>query len=855
MKKVNLLFLLVFYASRVCPQSGFSLEDYKQFLNSHQNMTSGQLLQMHDAGLFKANLNINTDSIVYFDSICTKYNLTDYEKQLINKNGFMASERLSFDSYGEAIKDIFLKDLPVYVSADAILHTVHRSYDLILMHTEGQILIQNMKDILTTLHNQLPSLDAQYSSTPGMQQSLKDLDIYFGIAKKLIGINTSFYYSTNNAHADTIMNWINTLQVPFTSLFGEKLHYIDFSQFNPRGHYADPGDIRLYPDLPNYFKAMMWLGRIEIYLLPPAYHVGANDISALRSVILASLVHKAAINSTAYNAIQGFDNVIKLFVGESDNVTLFDLDELLQTTGITDPVQLTDTLKLMAFQDSLISKPFAFQRINSQILLTDPSNPDSIIPASSFMLLGQRFIIDSYITAQVVYDRITYNNQKIWRPLPSTLDVLFGLGNDASGQLLKTELDNYHYSTNLATLRYLIDGYDTTFWNSSLFNIWLNGIRQLNPPAQRNTLPPFMTTAAWWQEKMNTQLGSWSELRHDNLLYAKQSYTGGITCSFPYSYVEPFPELYSSLKNFSVKMKEIIQPLTFTQDYFKILITQYCDNLSGTCDTLSGIASKELNNIPFSNQDKVFLQSMLRYNSTDYYVYDGWYYKMFFDSYVNNDNEQFIKKNFIVADIHTCSTDEFGDMVGWVKHVGTGKINLGVFTVKNPENISLAYVGPLYSYYDYTTTNFLRLTDGVWDSTYLALSLRPDWVNLYLANTQGLSHGTGGQLFNSIVNDNPSSKIPVDFTMLQNYPNPFNSTTLIKFSIPDNKSNNLVELTIYDIQGKIVKRLVNEKLQTGNYVTKWEGINDNNIKVTSGVYFCRGRIGDKSVTMKMLLLK
>jgi len=208
---------------------------------------------------------------------------------------------------------------------------------------------------------------------------------------------------------------------------------------------------------------------------------------------------------------------------------------------------------------------------------------------------------------------------------------------------------------------------------------------------------------------------------------------------------------------------------------------------------------------------------MLRYNSTDYYIYDGWYYKMFFDSYINQDNQQFTKKNFIVADIHTCPTDEGGNMVGWVKHVGTGKVNLGVFTLKNTDNVSMAYVGPLYSYYDYTTNNFLRLTDGVWDSTYLALSLRPDWVNLYLANTQGLTRGTGGELFTGIDNEHNSKTVPADFALLQNYPNPFNSTTLIKFSVPNNKSNNLVELTIYDIQGKVVKRLVNEKLQSGNY--------------------------------------
>jgi hypothetical protein len=484
--------------------------------------------------------------------------------------------------------------------------------------------------------------------------------------------------------------------------------------------------------------------------------------------------------------------------------------------------------------------------------MADETKPDSIIPASAFMLLGQRFIIDSYITAQVVYDRIKFNNQFVRRMLPSTLDVLFGLGNDAAGQLLKTELDNYHYSTNLADLRYLINGYDSTFWNSSLFNIWLNSIRQLNPPAQRNSLPPFMTTAAWWQEKMNTQLGSWSELRHDNVLYAKQSYTGGTTCSFPYSYVEPFPDFYLSVKNFGLKLNDIITGLTFTNSVIKSQIIDYTNILSTSCDTLSIIAQKELDHAPLSQSELHFLKDMLSYwgDGCGTEIYYGWFYHLYYDP-----DNKFKKKDFITVDIHTCAYDEYGNYVGWVKHVGTGKINLGVFVIKNSDNVSTAYVGPLYSYHDYTTTDLLRLTDAEWDSTYLALSLRPDWVNLYLANSQGLNRGTGGQLFTDIANDNPSAKVPMDFTMLQNYPNPFNSSTLIKFSVPNNKSNNLVELTIYDIQGKVVKRLVNEKFQTGNYITRWEGINDNNLKVTSGVYFCRGRIGDKSVTMKMLLLK
>jgi len=72
-----------------------------------------------------------------------------------------------------------------------------------------------------------------------------------------------------------------------------------------------------------------------------------------------------------------------------------------------------------------------------------------------------------------------------------------------------------------------------------------------------------MKTAAFWQQKMNTQLASWTELRHDNLLYAKQSYTGGTVCSYPYSFVEPFPEFYSALNEYSTEAYNYFTTLNF----------------------------------------------------------------------------------------------------------------------------------------------------------------------------------------------------------------------------------------------------------------------------------------------------
>ncbi len=225
-----------------------------------------------------------------------------------------------------------------------------------------------------------------------------------------------------------------------------------------------------------------------------------------RQAIDAFLIDELFDLANATPIYEEMENVIKFFVGESDNVRLDHLDYLKQAISLNNPTELLDSLKMVEFQDTLMNQAFAYQLILSQILYSDPMSPDSIRPASAFMVFGQRFVIDSYVTGTVVYDRIKYLGEKICRLFPSTLDVLFSLGNSASAQLLIDELDEFHYSTNLAALRYLIDHYDPDFWGSSIYNYWLNSIRKLNPPEDRSGFPEFMKTAAFWQQKMNTQL-------------------------------------------------------------------------------------------------------------------------------------------------------------------------------------------------------------------------------------------------------------------------------------------------------------------------------------------------------------
>ena len=187
----------------------------------------------------------------------------------------------------------------------------------------------------------------------------------------------------------------------------------------------------------------------------------------------------------------------------------------------------------------------------SNFFYVDPYSSDPGQLPVSFKLLGQKFLIDSYVLSEVVYDRIIVDNKKIYRGLPDPLDVMAVMGNEDAIFLLVEELEEYKYAYKLSSLKYLVDAYDENFWEQSLYNTWMAGIRELNPPASSANLPYFMQTTAWHQEKLNTQLTSWAELRHDNILYGKQSYTGGTACSYPYTYIEPYPDFYARLQLFA----------------------------------------------------------------------------------------------------------------------------------------------------------------------------------------------------------------------------------------------------------------------------------------------------------------
>jgi len=833
------LFLLIFiYWVSFSQQTIFNVEEYKRFYNENKNLTYDGLLNKYPIQNFLNKIYFE-NNINYLDSIKNKYQLTSDELSLIKDFGFIVTERLSYNSFASAFSDIYHKDLPVYVSTDAILHAVHMSYDEILKQIEIDILIPKLKTLLKNLSDNLSNLDVKYSQNILFEKSLKDIDLYITVARYLLNEANTPYYKENITFLKEIINNINKLSPTSIKLFSSSNRIFDFSQFKVRGHYND----QYHPELALYFQTMIWLGKTEFYFSSPQAIQQQNIEDIQRQIIDAFLLKELLSSSNSESIYNEINKILEAFIGEQDNITIDNLKYLENKLQITDIRVFSDTGYVSYFQNELINEPFSDQKILSQILMTDLSGPQ-VKPGMAFLLFGQRFIVDSYILSKVVFSNIIYENRLIPRLLPSPLDILFVLGNNSASKLLERELKEYHYASNLNALRFLLDSYGEDFWEKSLYNIWLSSIKSLNPPEDLSKYPKSLQTAAYWQSKMISQLACWAELRHDNLLYTKQSYTGGVICSFPYTYIDPFPKFYEKIVKFAGKAINILRDVNYNNSY----MFDYFIKLEKVCSNLQIIAQKELDNKELSETDKAFLSEMLRLKNICGMEYDGWYPQLYFRG-----EDSFKKTDYVIADIHTTPTDENGNMVGWIKHAATGSLNMAIILANNYNGEKTLFIGPVLSFYDYTTTNFQRLNDDEWQKIYTqSLINQPDFSNIFMTDKKGEKKPFGPTILTNINIEKPK---PESYLLIKNYPNPFNPSTNIIFTIPDELSGKNCSINIYDNVGKLVKRLLYENLTKGTYVIKWDGKDESGKLCSSGLYIAQITSANKSAIIKMSLIK
>ncbi len=846
-------FILILFASfGKIYSDDFSVENYVKFLNDNQDMTNSQLQQMYPPGIYLDKA-LNDDLPEYADSIFGKYGLTNDEKEMLEKYNFVVSGRDIDDfstSFGHAYSNIWHNDLPLFITSDAFLHAFHMSYDQILKYLETEILIDELDGALSALRNDLGRLDMEYGSDEIIKTSLMDMDVYYTIAHDLLtGTKHPCYFSENESEIAKLMQMINNEKPGVYKLFSTTARTIDFSQFTPRGHYTDTEVLK------KYFKSMIWLGRTEFYLIAPKSDdcpkQTPEDIR--RQIIGSYLIAKSTESSGAGENLDNMDAIITTMVGESDNVKVNHMIELAGELSISGPRDLTSLEKCEEFKDLLKTKSYAGQKILSQILMSDPLTPDQIEPASAFMLFGQRFVIDSYVFSNVVYDRILFENKKVMRMMPSSLDVIFALGNNAASYLLKDEMEEYPYGSNLAAMRYLIDSYKDDFWTSSIYNSWLNVIRTLNAPekAELKKFPEFMQTANWQQSQINTQLASWAQLRHDNLLYAKQSYTGGATCSFPHVFLEPNPDLYKAFIDLSQNASDIFKESLEGYDSWRIqMIFRYLDNMKNINDTCYTISTKMLAGDLLSDAENGFLGRFYSESMGCVVTPTGWYADLYLDF-----GDAMNTVDYVVADVHTQPTDEAGNPVGKVLHVGTGPLNLCVIYNENEDGEETAYVGPVMSYYEHISLNFKRLTDEIWTDNFTEEQqyavMRPEICDLYQTDDKGAIRSNAPLSLPTVATGvEEESENPFE---INSYPNPFVESTTIFFRVDSRNAGQNVTCSVYDISGRKLADLHNGSLPARNYSLEWNGCDATGMKLSSGTYIVNISVGGKKYSETVVL--
>ena len=694
-------------------------EVYEPVMKEAAQLDVGEFLAKYPGPAYVDQLSYDPTSAAGLAEIRAYAELGPEHDKLLAQNGFVAIGDSATYTFASTYLDLYFNDLPVFISADSMLHALHKSFDSMLLDFERQVLIPEAERMLTAMHKQLGS---ELAALPaGLAASGRDLDLYLTVARSLL-TETPVASVSGDAKIDAevgrILAAVAALQPMDLELFGAPVRY-DFSQMEPRGHYEDE------PPLQRYFRTMIWLGRTDMAMVlfdeqqQPKFNRRALDAAFLTNHLLAA--------SGAQANWDRVDKVLVRLIGERDSMNPQDMSKFMAETGVDSLAELAAASDEQLYK-ALIDGPYGLQRIMSQIMYTDPTAPQLVLPRV-YLLLGQRFTLDSYVFNNVTYDRVQdlRTGTKVQRMLPSELDVQFVLGNDAAAHNLKPELDQHGYQGILHELRFLTDAHPQDFWDATFYSGWLAAIRALNDTTDFESQPEAMRTAAWADKNLNTQTASWAELRHDTLLYVKQSYSGGEGCEYPDAYVEPVPAFYARLAHLGRLGGEMVGELA--KDGFEVTRAQtFFADLSASSATLETIAHKELEGQALTQAEFDFLrgtieEEMVGCGQTQY---DGWYAKLFYDA------EKIGEYKPTIADVHTAPTDAQGNERGWVLHAATGRPMLMVFTVPECGGVK-SYVGPISSFHSVLTEGYDRQTDSAWAEVLSSgTPPRPTWTESFV---------------------------------------------------------------------------------------------------------------------------
>lgn len=625
----------------------------------------------------------------------------------VHREGMAVAPQAAFPNYFQALDFIHTQDLPLLVTTDALLHTVYLSYDNLLIELEDSLLIPALDRIL---------LDARayalaHHGDGDAAQDVRDL-----LETALLLLKPGRPGVSASARVATHLADVASLAFKTVSLFGRDT-FVDFSQFKPRGHYTRS------PSLERYFQAMMWLSRADLSFDLRARNRGGTHPSLARMKKGALLLWDAVVGSGSYPAWLRMNGLLEYMVGAGDGLSLKGLGVVAHALSVRDVpgyVAGFDAGAESAFDAALEASGLGMQAILSQGKVFSPGDPLDLSPILAFM--PQRFVLDSYTFSQLVFPVAGM------RAMPSSLDIAFALGDNSALTDMASPPEVPAPAGLLLSQRALYDGLSQAGWRTNLYSAWLDFLRKLNPSGNSAFAPAFRT-AAWNRKMRNTQLASWAQLRHNTLLYAKQSYTGMVICEFPRAYVEPYPEFFAAVAAYAARGEEVFREHRRASEYFA--------SLREIAVRLSEVAARTARGEQPTDGQSAWLKTALTGSDLNVIcatvrVYDGWYPRLIYGSATAVAERAL---DYTIADVHTKpAQDELGP--AQVLHAATGPIHLMAVAVKLDTCVSM-FVGPVASYYDVNRlgTPLKRMTDEEWKAEVgkaSELVARPAWALPFL---------------------------------------------------------------------------------------------------------------------------
>lgn len=608
-------------------------------------------------------------------------------KNLLIKNAFVVSPGYNAEFYPLYESNRY-RYIPSFITTDSILHNYHLVFDFLLKQLEEQKLAIELKNLNASM---LSEAQSQYNSLKGTEweNAAKRNEGFFAVGSKLLDPSVNIPSVVQNevnqelalidAHQGITVSPIMNIGSDANILDALKE---DYSQYIPRGHYDKTDQMKAY------FKSMMWYGRLTFRL--------KND-DEIRSGILITLALNKGANKTSWNKIY---EPINFFVGKSDDITYYQFKDLVQQVygdNATSQKVSSDKSKFTAFVEA--TKTLEPPQLNSIPIFNASIQQDREKEIKGFRFMGQRFTIDASVFQRLVDREIPY------RMLPKGLDIPAALGSKEALNILtemgETKYDKY--SENMSKMQTYLAGLPTEIWTQNLYWGWLY---QLRPLIDLKTIgyPTFMQNNAWVRKDLNTFLGSWSELKHDTILYAKQVYAemggGGPDEKDDRGYVEPNVYVYARLAS-------LLKMTSDGLDERGLLTATMKNNLSQMeqlAVSLKTISEKELNNESLTDGDYELIRSYggqlehfwLEVNKGD---------QAFKDS---SDQRTYLDENpaAIVSDVAT-------DPNGQVLEEGTGKI-YEIYVVVPVDGKLKVAKGGVYSYYEFPWPLSDRLTDKKW---------------------------------------------------------------------------------------------------------------------------------------------